>query len=283
MPPSARLRRTCHGCRTGRGAPATCHGARCPLLPAVAAPRALRWWHPAALGLVAAAVGAGSPGAARVGEPWSAAGDDRDKQLPLASPRRGEAKGSAAHAASPSPGAALGSGERAGEGRSGVGAAGPCPPPPPPRPSPAPSGAGGAARGGEGAAGRKALSRRCCCCPAFPGCILIPSPCSCPQTLPAPPPLPCLRPFPGHPREQDQHQHRPAPYNPAASGGGDGALQGARNRAPAPPDGIWGALSPPAGEGRSPGGRIGGAQPSSWGHGALKRQSQRIAAVMIID
>lgn len=49
------------------------------------------------------------------------AGDDRDKQLPLASPRRGEAKGSAAHAASPSPGAALGSGEHAGEGRAGQG------------------------------------------------------------------------------------------------------------------------------------------------------------------
>lgn len=44
VPPTARLQRTCHGHRTGRGTPTTCDGARCPL-PAVPVPRALRWWH----------------------------------------------------------------------------------------------------------------------------------------------------------------------------------------------------------------------------------------------
>lgn len=44
---------------------------------------------------------------------------DGDKQLPLASPRRGEAKGSAAHAASPSSGAVSGSRWRQAKGERG--------------------------------------------------------------------------------------------------------------------------------------------------------------------
>lgn len=45
--------------------------------------------------------------------------DDGNKQLSLASPRRGEAKGSAAHAASPSPGAELGSSRQRAKGARG--------------------------------------------------------------------------------------------------------------------------------------------------------------------
>lgn len=164
----------------------------------------------------------------RCGAAWRGGKAGTSLRLPFASPSRGEAKGSAELAASPPPLQPRCS-DPASKGRAGQD--GGCGVPPPSTEQ--------CAQGGDGAAVRKGAARcRRCRCPAFAVCV--PSPCFCPQTLPAPSLL-RFRPFPGHIRRATGPPSAPTTAVQHRGWGPRGASTLG--------DGVWGALCNPAEEG----------------------------------
>lgn len=194
---------------------------------------------------------------------------DGDKQLRLASPRRGEAKGSAAHAASPSPGAVPGSGRR--RARQGQNGGATRAPPPSPRQGSSAQGAaaqegGGCRSEGSGCAEMSSVTALDSLAASLP-------PASVPKRSLLPPPTPnppCRHPFPR------SHQEKiPGSTEQPSS------CRGAQNPAGHPATGLQHPRK--SGEpfapqevkegGGSPGSRIRGEPPCAWaGHFGKRMQ-----------